>query len=88
VISNSSACFYHSYQTLLNDLSKEVGCKVTIGNFVRMEVGEGIERYRVCVCVCVCQMSFLTVLIFVGFHGVFTCLIRFVVHIDDDIHTT
>uniref|UniRef100_A0ACD5WUB9 Uncharacterized protein n=1 Tax=Avena sativa TaxID=4498 RepID=A0ACD5WUB9_AVESA len=31
-------------KTLLNDLSKEVGSKVTIGNFVRMEVGEGIER--------------------------------------------
>ncbi|KAM0887202.1 hypothetical protein ACQ4PT_029207 [Festuca glaucescens] len=30
-------------KTLLNDLSKEVGSKVTIGNFVRMEVGEGIE---------------------------------------------
>ncbi|KAL6644243.1 hypothetical protein ACP70R_015851 [Stipagrostis hirtigluma subsp. patula] len=31
-------------KTLLNDLSKEVGSKVTIGNFIRMEVGEGIER--------------------------------------------
>ncbi|KAM0906956.1 hypothetical protein ACQ4PT_016434 [Festuca glaucescens] len=31
-------------KTLLNDLSKEVGSEVTIGNFVRMEVGEGIER--------------------------------------------
>ncbi|VAI12194.1 unnamed protein product [Triticum turgidum subsp. durum] len=31
-------------KTLLSDLSKEVGCKVTIGNFARMEVGEGIER--------------------------------------------
>ncbi|XP_037430754.1 elongation factor Ts, mitochondrial-like isoform X1 [Triticum dicoccoides] len=33
-----------SIKTLLSDLSKEVGCKVTIGNFARMEVGEGIER--------------------------------------------
>ncbi|XP_062191435.1 elongation factor Ts, mitochondrial [Phragmites australis] len=31
-------------KTVLNDLSKEVGSKVTIGNFIRMEVGEGIER--------------------------------------------
>ncbi|GJM99656.1 hypothetical protein PR202_ga16777 [Eleusine coracana subsp. coracana] len=31
-------------QTVLNDLSKKVGCKVTIGNFIRMEVGEGIGR--------------------------------------------
>ncbi|RLN04494.1 elongation factor Ts, mitochondrial [Panicum miliaceum] len=31
-------------QTVLNDLSKEVGSKVTIGNFFRMQVGEGIER--------------------------------------------
>ncbi|CAM0910460.1 unnamed protein product [Alopecurus aequalis] len=33
-------------KTLLNDLSKEVGSKVTIGNFVRLEVGEGIERHE------------------------------------------
>ncbi|CAO2187838.1 unnamed protein product [Urochloa humidicola] len=31
-------------KTVLNDLSKEVGSKVTIGNFFRMQVGEGIER--------------------------------------------
>ncbi|KAF8648674.1 hypothetical protein HU200_064722 [Digitaria exilis] len=31
-------------KTVLNDLSKEVGSKVTIGNFIRMQVGEGIER--------------------------------------------
>ncbi|XP_066314434.1 elongation factor Ts, mitochondrial [Miscanthus floridulus] len=31
-------------KTVLNDLSKEVGSKVIIGNFIRMEVGEGIER--------------------------------------------
>ncbi|KAL5223029.1 hypothetical protein ABZP36_027742 [Zizania latifolia] len=31
-------------KTVLNDLSKEVGTKVTIGNFVRMEVGEGVGR--------------------------------------------
>ncbi|KAL6842484.1 hypothetical protein ACP4OV_027719 [Aristida adscensionis] len=31
-------------KTVLSDLSKEVGSKVTIGNFIRMEVGEGIER--------------------------------------------
>ncbi|XP_066309035.1 elongation factor Ts, mitochondrial-like [Miscanthus floridulus] len=31
-------------KTVLNDLSKEVGSKVTIGNFIRMEVGEGMER--------------------------------------------
>ncbi|KAK3129343.1 hypothetical protein QOZ80_6BG0478070 [Eleusine coracana subsp. coracana] len=31
-------------KTVLNDLSKKVGCKVTIGNFIRMEVGEGIGR--------------------------------------------
>ncbi|TVU06525.1 hypothetical protein EJB05_49746, partial [Eragrostis curvula] len=31
-------------KTVLNDLSKEVGCKVTVGNFIRMEVGEGIGR--------------------------------------------
>jgi hypothetical protein len=30
---------------VLNDLSKEIGCKVTVGNFIRMEVGEGIGRY-------------------------------------------
>lgn len=34
---------------MLNDLSKEVGSKVTIGNFIRMEVGEGIERYDISV---------------------------------------
>jgi hypothetical protein len=28
---------------VLNDLSKEVGSKVTIGKFIRMQVGEGIE---------------------------------------------
>jgi len=32
---------------VLNDLSKEVGSKVIIGNFIRMEVGEGIERYSI-----------------------------------------
>ncbi|CAN6216779.1 unnamed protein product [Urochloa humidicola] len=31
-------------KTVLNDLSKEVGSKVTIGNFFRMQVGEGVER--------------------------------------------
>ncbi|CAL5002735.1 unnamed protein product [Urochloa decumbens] len=31
-------------KAVLNDLSKEVGSKVTIGNFFRMQVGEGIER--------------------------------------------
>jgi len=31
-------------KTVLNNLSKEVGSKVTIGNFFRMQVGEGIER--------------------------------------------
>ncbi|WCJ37307.1 Elongation factor Ts mitochondrial [Euphorbia peplus] len=31
-------------QTLVNDLSKEVGSPVKIENFFRMEVGEGIER--------------------------------------------
>ncbi|KAF8783787.1 hypothetical protein HU200_000225 [Digitaria exilis] len=31
-------------KTVLSDLSKEVGSKVTIGNFIRMQVGEGIER--------------------------------------------
>nr|CAB3475330.1 unnamed protein product [Digitaria exilis] len=31
-------------KTVLNDLSKEAGSKVTIGNFIRMQVGEGIER--------------------------------------------
>ncbi|WOL18450.1 hypothetical protein Cni_G27245 [Canna indica] len=31
-------------KSLLNDLSKEVGSSVRIGNFLRMEVGEGIQR--------------------------------------------
>lgn len=31
-------------KTLLNNLSKEVGSPVKIGNFFRMEVGEGIQR--------------------------------------------
>ncbi|KAJ8486047.1 hypothetical protein OPV22_018532 [Ensete ventricosum] len=31
-------------KSLLNDLSKEVGSCVKIGNFLRMEVGEGIQR--------------------------------------------
>ncbi|XP_008794695.2 elongation factor Ts, mitochondrial-like isoform X2 [Phoenix dactylifera] len=31
-------------KSLLNDLSKEVGSSVKIGNFLRMEVGEGIQR--------------------------------------------
>lgn len=33
-----------SVQTLLNNLSKEVGSPVSIGSFLRMEVGEGIQR--------------------------------------------
>ncbi|RCV26607.1 hypothetical protein SETIT_5G259400v2 [Setaria italica] len=36
-------------KTVLNDLSKEVGSKVTIGKFIRMQVGEGIERYNIIV---------------------------------------
>ncbi|KAK8965516.1 hypothetical protein KSP40_PGU017212 [Platanthera guangdongensis] len=31
-------------KNLLNDLSKEVGSSVKIGNFTRIEVGEGIQR--------------------------------------------
>lgn len=31
-------------KSLLNDLSKEVGSSVRIGNFLRVEVGEGIQR--------------------------------------------
>lgn len=31
-------------QTILNNLSKEVGSTVTVGSFFRMEVGEGIQR--------------------------------------------
>ena len=31
-------------QTVLDELSKEVGSPVKIGNYVRVEVGEGIER--------------------------------------------
>jgi len=31
-------------QSLLNELSKEVGSSVKIGNFFRMEIGEGIQR--------------------------------------------
>lgn len=31
-------------KTLINDLSKEVGFPVKVGNFIRMEVGEGIQR--------------------------------------------
>ncbi|KAL8170653.1 hypothetical protein V2J09_022457, partial [Rumex salicifolius] len=31
-------------KTLLSNLSKEVGSPVTIGNFLRVEVGEGIQR--------------------------------------------
>ncbi|KQK19248.1 elongation factor Ts, mitochondrial [Brachypodium distachyon] len=31
-------------KTVLNDLSKDIGSKVTIANFLRMEVGEGIQR--------------------------------------------
>lgn len=34
-------------KTVLNDLSKEVGSKVTVGNFIRMQVGEGIDRSEV-----------------------------------------
>ncbi|XP_042420652.1 elongation factor Ts, mitochondrial-like isoform X2 [Zingiber officinale] len=33
-----------SVKSLLNDLSKEVGSSVRIGKFLRMEVGEGIQR--------------------------------------------
>ncbi|XP_074564959.1 elongation factor Ts, mitochondrial-like [Curcuma longa] len=33
-----------SVKSLLNDLSKEVGSSVRIGNFLRVEVGEGIQR--------------------------------------------
>lgn len=35
--------FYH-LKSLLKDLSKEVGTDVEIGNFLRVEVGEGIQR--------------------------------------------
>uniref|UniRef100_A0A0E0ELD4 Elongation factor Ts, mitochondrial n=1 Tax=Oryza meridionalis TaxID=40149 RepID=A0A0E0ELD4_9ORYZ len=31
-------------KSVLNDLSKEVGSKVTLGNFARMEVGEGVSK--------------------------------------------
>ena len=31
-------------QAVLDDLSKEVGSPVKIGNYVRLEVGEGIDR--------------------------------------------
>ncbi|WVZ96542.1 hypothetical protein U9M48_042170 [Paspalum notatum var. saurae] len=31
-------------KTVLNDLSKEVGSKVIVSNFIRMQVGEGLER--------------------------------------------
>ncbi|KAF3335504.1 elongation factor Ts [Carex littledalei] len=31
-------------KTVLNELSKEVGSKVNIGNFMRVEIGEGIAR--------------------------------------------
>ncbi|GKC34357.1 elongation factor Ts, mitochondrial [Tanacetum coccineum] len=31
-------------KTLLSELSKEVGSPVTIGNFLRVEVGEGLQR--------------------------------------------
>ncbi|BAT05333.1 Os08g0399600, partial [Oryza sativa Japonica Group] len=31
-------------KSVLNDLSKEVGSKVTVGNFARMEVGEGVSK--------------------------------------------
>uniref|UniRef100_A0A7C9A7R2 Elongation factor Ts, mitochondrial n=1 Tax=Opuntia streptacantha TaxID=393608 RepID=A0A7C9A7R2_OPUST len=33
-----------SVKTVLDELSKEVGSPVKIGNYVRVEVGEGIER--------------------------------------------
>lgn len=33
------------FQTLLDNLSKEVGSPVKIGNFLRVGVGEGIDRY-------------------------------------------
>ncbi|KAK9074124.1 hypothetical protein SSX86_006721 [Deinandra increscens subsp. villosa] len=33
-----------SVKTLLSELSKEVGSPVKIGNFLRMEVGEGLQR--------------------------------------------
>lgn len=33
-----------SVKTVLDDLSKEVGSSVKIGNYVRLEVGEGMER--------------------------------------------
>ena len=46
-VSNSFCFWCRSFQTVLNDLSKEVGSKVTIGNFFRMQVGEGIERYNI-----------------------------------------
>ncbi|KAH1129707.1 hypothetical protein J1N35_001085 [Gossypium stocksii] len=34
-----------SIKTILDNVSKEVGSPVKIGNFFRMEVGEGIQRY-------------------------------------------
>lgn len=48
-VPNSFTSWCHSFQTVLNDLSKEVGSKVTIGKFIRMQVGEGIERYNIIV---------------------------------------
>ncbi|RVX10930.1 Elongation factor Ts, mitochondrial [Vitis vinifera] len=36
--------FAQILQTVLNNLSKEVGSSVKIGSFFRMEVGEGIQR--------------------------------------------
>ncbi|KAG6482681.1 hypothetical protein ZIOFF_059318 [Zingiber officinale] len=39
------ACFcLEALKSLLNDLSKELGSSVRIGKFLRMEVGEGIQR--------------------------------------------
>lgn len=35
---------YTLLQTMLDNLSKEVGSSVKIGNFLRMEVGEGNQR--------------------------------------------
>ncbi|GJN34760.1 hypothetical protein PR202_gb23455 [Eleusine coracana subsp. coracana] len=53
-------------KTVLNDLSKKVGCKVTIGNFIRMEVGEGIGRYSVFIHV-ISQSSILFIYLFYFF---------------------
>jgi hypothetical protein len=44
VLMHYSLHFFVPFQTVLSELSKEVGSKVNIENFMRIEIGEGIAR--------------------------------------------